>query len=109
MKLLIIMFFALSSVLVGAQAIEKDQKTGLIKGENWRFVELHCTHCHSGAIISQNRMTRKSWSKSIQWMQKNHGLWPLGQNEPIILDYLEKYYAPKDMGRRKNLPAHLMP
>ena len=27
----------------------------------------------------------------------------MGKNEPIILDYLAKYYAPKEVGRRANI------
>ena len=39
----------------------------------------------------------------IRWMQATQGLWDLGANEPIILDYLEKHYSPKAKGRRTNL------
>jgi hypothetical protein len=39
----------------------------------------------------------------IRWMQATQGLWDLGKNEPIVLDYLAKYYAPEDVGRRANI------
>jgi hypothetical protein len=39
----------------------------------------------------------------IKWMQETQGLGDLGTNEPIVLDYLAKYYAPKETGRRKSL------
>ena len=39
----------------------------------------------------------------IDWMQATQGLWELGDNEPIILDYLATHYAPEEVGRRANL------
>ena len=39
----------------------------------------------------------------IEWMQATQGLWDLGENEPIILDYLATNYAPEEVGRRANL------
>ena len=34
---------------------------------------------------------------------KTQKLWDLGENEILILDYLEKNYAPKEQGRRAPL------
>ena len=53
--------------------------------------------------MSQNRATREDWQEMIRWMQKTQNLWDLGENEPKILDYLEKNYGPEDTGRRKQL------
>jgi hypothetical protein len=39
----------------------------------------------------------------IDWMQETQGLEDLGEHEPLILDYLAKYYAPQKKGRRPNL------
>jgi len=39
----------------------------------------------------------------IRWMQAKQGLWDLGPNEPVILDYLAANYAPEEIGRRANL------
>jgi len=39
----------------------------------------------------------------IRWMQETQGLWQLGKNEPIILDYLAKHYAPEEVVRRPGL------
>jgi len=76
---------------------------------NKAIVQAHCTGCHSAALITQNRLTRQGWLDTIRWMQEKQGLWPLGEQETVILDYLEKYYYPQTSGRRKALPAHLMP
>lgn len=99
-------------LLPGAYAKDSviyDKDTGFVIAEGFEVVKENCTVCHSAAIIIQNRMTRDSWLESIRWMQKNQGLWKLMDNEPIILDYLAKHYNLIETGRRKNLPAHLMP
>ena len=102
-------FFLLSLAYADETMPEKDKATGLIMGKNWEYVQLQCTTCHSAAIITQSRMSRETWKDTIRWMQKTQGLWPLGESEALILDYLSTYYKPQISGRRKNLPSHLMP
>ncbi len=63
----------------------------------------NCTNCHSAKLIAQNRATREGWKDLIRWMQETQKLWDLGANEDIILDYLAEYYAPENIGRRRNL------
>jgi hypothetical protein len=77
--------------------------TGLRVAEGFDIVRVQCTACHSGKLVAQNRATRDGWEEMIRWMQKTQGLWPLGENEPIILDYLAKNYGPEETGRRANL------
>lgn len=98
-----------------SQAIEKEEKnwdriidgihirTGLHDDPDLKLVIATCTSCHSAKLITQNKATRPGWQTMIKWMQKTQGLPDLGSSEPIILDYLAKYYAPKETGRRKNL------
>lgn len=79
----------------------KDLETGLLAGEGLQQVKANCTACHSSALILQNRFTREVWHEKIVWMQETQGLWPLGENESIILDYLAENYAPEaPRGRR---------
>jgi len=78
-------------------------QTGLIYAENFDIIRGQCTACHSGKLVAQNRATREGWTQMIRWMQETQGLWDLGSNEPIILDYLETHYAPKEVGRRANI------
>ncbi len=78
-------------------------KTGLKADKNLQVVISSCTSCHSAKLITQNRATRKGWENMIDWMQETQGLADLGDNEPLILDYLSKYYAPIQKGRRANL------
>ena len=77
--------------------------TGLIYADNFDIVRANCTACHSGKLVAQNRATRAGWQQMIRWMQQTQGLWDLGANEPKILDYLEKYYAPQEVGRRQQI------
>ncbi len=77
--------------------------TGMPYDERFPIVKATCTACHSAKLVTQNRATRDGWKQMIDWMQKTQGLWELGGNEPIILDYLAEYYAPKKVGRRASL------
>ena len=78
-------------------------QTGLIYDTHFDIVRAHCTACHSGKLVAQNRATREGWLQMIRWMQETQGLWDLGVNEPKILDYLAKNYAPEAVGRRTNI------
>jgi hypothetical protein len=77
--------------------------TGFKEGENLDIVIANCTSCHSAKMVTQNRATRDGWKTMIRWMQETQNLWDLGENEPLILDYLAKYYAPEKAGRRQPL------
>jgi len=77
---------------------------GLKEGEGRETVVANCTACHSDKLIVQNRATREGWQNMIRWMQETQRLWDLGENEKVILDYLEANYAPEETNaRRKNL------
>ena len=78
-------------------------ETGFKEGENLQLVINNCTSCHSAKMVTQNRATRDGWKTMITWMQETQNLWDLGENEPLILDYLAKYYAPEKAGRRQPL------
>ena len=77
--------------------------TGFIQDEHVEIVIGNCTNCHSAKLVTQNRATREGWKSMIHWMQQTQGLWDLGDNEALILDYLAKHYAPKESGRRAPL------
>ena len=69
--------------------------TGLKDGEGLNIVVQTCTVCHSSKLITQNRATRDGWKNLIVWMQQTQKLWELGENEEIILNYLEANYSPE--------------
>lgn len=78
-------------------------KTGLMADPNLQVIIGACTSCHSAKLITQNRATKEGWENMIDWMQETQGLTDLGDKEPVIVDYLTKYYSPKEEGRRGNL------
>ncbi len=78
-------------------------ETGLIAAAGWETVRASCTACHSAKLVTQNRATRDGWKTMIRWMQETQGLWELGDQEAVILDYLAANYAPEEASRRANL------
>lgn len=79
----------------------KEVETGLLDGNGLRAVKANCLSCHSAKLITQNRFTRAGWHDKIVWMQETQGLWDLGENEPLILDYLAEHYAPEARASRR--------
>ena len=90
-------------------AAETDGKSGLVLAPGFEVVSTQCTVCHSARLISQNRSDREGWLAMIRWMQDTQGLWPLGEEEDLVLDYLATNYGPLSAGRRRPLPASLLP
>ena len=88
---------------------EVDTRTGLVIAPGFEVVSVQCTVCHSARLVTQNRASREGWLSMIRWMQDSQGLWPLGSQEDLILDYLSDNYGPLREGRRQPLPAHLLP
>lgn len=88
------------------QFIDNNEATTLAKGVGLATVKSVCLSCHSEKLITQNRATRAGWKDMIRWMQKTQGLPPLGSKEKIILDYLEKHYAPVKFHRRPPLDTN---
>jgi len=82
---------------------EIDTVSGLIIDKNFELVRGQCTACHSAQLITQNSASREGWLQMIRWMQKDQGLWDLGENESLILDYLSEHYGVKQKGRRTPL------
>lgn len=73
---------------------------GLPEGVGKDLVMGNCTICHSESIILQNHMDRKGWNETIDWMQREQGMWELEKKDRnIILNYLSKYQG---IDRRKD-------
>ena len=87
--------------------LQLDRETNLVIDDRLTLVKAHCTACHSSKLILQSHLTRDSWRQKIRWMQRTQKLWDLADSEPVVLDYLAKYYGPEDRsfdGRRLPLP-----
>ncbi len=78
-------------------------RTGLTDAPGLQETVNNCTSCHSAKLVIQNRMSAERWHATIRWMQETQNLWPLGDNEDIIVDYLTTNYPPKKKGRRETL------
>jgi hypothetical protein len=107
--LVVAVVLVLPALVRPAVAADIDPQTGLAIAPGFEIVSAQCTVCHSGRLIAQSRADRQGWLAMIRWMQDKQGLWPLGDNEQAILDYLASQYAPTGSGRRKPLAARLMP
>lgn len=77
-----------------ADSLQKDPDSGLVIDDAMPIVKGNCTACHSSKIILQSHFSKEKWLERIRWMQRTQKLWDLGENEPVILDYLAKYYGP---------------
>ncbi len=93
----------LGSIIAPAEAV-LDPASGLVVDTGFEHVRAQCVACHSLKLVLQNRADREGWLQMIRWMQETQGLWPLGDSEPLIVDYLAKHYGPVSSGRRKPLP-----
>ncbi len=86
-----------SLLLVAARAAVADTAvdpaSGLKIAPGWEKVRGHCTACHSAKLVTQNHHDRARWQALIRWMQQTQGLWDLGDDEPVVLDYLADQYG----------------
>lgn len=78
-------------------------RTGLVDAPGLQETVNNCTNCHSAKLVMQNRMSAERWHATIRWMQETQNLWPLGESEDIIVDYLVTNYPPKKKGKREAL------
>ena len=106
-----IKFTLLAVVMILASdlpAKEKRNYQGLPPGDGVDLVLENCTACHSTDIIRENHMSREAWDKTITWMQEKQGLWELGKDRKIILDYLSKTQGleKSKTGRREGNPMY---
>lgn len=102
------LLFALTSATAAQETTSAvDPESGLVKDEAgiWKVARDHCTECHSGTLLQQNRTSRDGWIRTIQRMEKEEGLEPLGDLEKSILDYLAAAYGvqvkPTELRRRR--------
>ncbi|GAB3526402.1 hypothetical protein GCM10027443_01500 [Pontibacter brevis] len=93
----------LQKINITVPADSLDQQTGLIVAPGLDVVKRTCVSCHSPKLITDKRASRDGWIATIRWMQQNQGLWDLGKDEAVIVDYLAKNYPLQNTGRRPPL------
>lgn len=87
-----------------------DSAAGLKMTVGWTTVRDNCIACHSAKQFLNQRGTRQTWTKIIDWMQLKGGLWPLtDETRKEILDYLVQNNGPGENYRRPPLSADKMP
>lgn len=53
-----------------------------------------CNSCHSLAIVKQQRLSRKTWDKLLDWMVDEQGMAPQAPDRrALILDYLAEHFG----------------
>lgn len=97
------------SVRLSGAELETDPTTGLVKAENWELVVANCTACHSAKGFTQIRFDRNNWQQAIKRMQATQGLWPLGDMEKKVLDYLSANYGLSDQPHNPKIRKPIEP
>ncbi len=97
MKLRIFLLLIIFIISKASHLSASELVSNLPEGEGRDLVIENCTACHTASIIKQNRMNRKEWNETIDWMQKNQGMWELETAERnIILNYLAGHLGKKE-------------
>ena len=66
------------------------------EAEDKILVLQNCVLCHSPKLVSAQRMTKKSWDKTLKGMEKDHNLvFVSGEVREKILSYLSKHFKPE--------------
>jgi hypothetical protein len=53
-----------------------------------------CSACHSLKTVTQQRLNRKRWADTLEWMVEEGGMAELDEEElEPMLDYLSTYYG----------------
>ena len=63
-------------------------------GPGREMVTTRCVSCHEPDLITQQRLTRAGWSRSLDKMVRWGATVEAGEREPM-LDYLSAHFAPK--------------
>jgi len=113
LSVLTALLLTMNSVSAQDKASPIDPETGLAMAPGFSIVKVYCTACHSAKLVTQAGKSRDGWVESIRWMQRTQGLFPLGDAEGEIIDYLAGQYGIKaQVGGMLKLPplaGNLMP
>ncbi len=79
----------------GSAASGPDDVGGLPAGPGQDEVSAYCIPCHSLAIVTQQRLSRRVWDEVLDWMVEEQAMPELDPaDRALILDYLAIHYAP---------------
>ncbi len=79
----------------GAAASGPEDYDGLPAGPGQEEVYFLCIPCHSLAIVTQQRLSRRVWDEVLDWMVEEQAMPELEPaDRALILDYLATHYTP---------------
>ena len=84
-------FFA---ALALSSPICAEPKDNLPPGPGQREVRTYCATCHSLAIVTQQRLSKKVWDEVLVWMVDEQEMPEIVVEERLkIIDYLAQWYG----------------
>ncbi|MDX1483382.1 MAG: aldehyde dehydrogenase [Alphaproteobacteria bacterium] len=91
-----------------AEDAEQDWQ-GLPPGKGREETFYACAPCHSLRLVTQQGLSRRRWSETLDWMVAKQAMPELNPDDrELILDYLAKHYgedrAPPGKRRRRRIP-----
>ena len=101
---LIVFGLLLAEDCVDSHAGATADQSASMEQQGLAFINARCTVCHSGDLITQQRLDRSTWNRVVDKMIK----WgaPLSPEErKLLLDYLSAYYSPT----ARDLPSSTIP
>ncbi len=86
-------YFFLAAVML-SNPICAETKDYLPSGPGQTEVRTHCATCHSLAIVTQQRLSKKVWDEVLVWMVNEQEMPEVAAAErSIIIDYLAQWYG----------------
>lgn len=79
----------------GAPAYAQEEEFGgLPEGPERPLVYGYCSGCHSVKLVMQQRMSRKKWKSTLDWMVAEQNMpEPPPETEARLLDYLSRHFG----------------
>ena len=93
-----------------APAAGVDEYQGLPPGIGRDEVLGLCGVCHSMKLVTQQGLSRSTWSEVLEFMVEEQEMAELEpDDEKLVLDYLEKFYGPDRLALRPKREAGAAP
>ena len=81
-------------ILLLSSPICAEPNDNLPPGPGQNEVRTYCAICHSLAIVTQQRLSRKVWDEVLIWMVDEQEMPKIAVDErSIIIDYLAQWYG----------------
>lgn len=95
---------------VQAAAAGEDDYQGLPPGAGRDEVLGLCGACHSMKLVTQQGLSRSTWSEVLVFMVEEQEMTELEpDDEKLVLDYLEKFYGPDRLALKMRRGAGAAP